>query len=196
MQEKQRFYMVKKKKKKKESHVSLTLCFFVFFFFLALKLGEVVTTAPTVGFNVEEVTVGGLMMSVWDLGGQTKLRELWKHYYDGTVAIVFVVDSADRQRLADESRVELQRLCQEPLLRSWPLLVLANKQDLPHAATPEEVEQLLGLKQLLVASQNKAAGGNNNNLGLKSYHVQSCCAVEKEGIKEGFVWLAEALKKR
>lgn len=55
---------------------------------------------PTIGFNIEKVKTRDFNFSVWDVGGQTELRDLWRHYYPGTNAIVWVVDSADRKRMA------------------------------------------------------------------------------------------------
>ncbi|XP_059393644.1 ADP-ribosylation factor 4-like [Carassius carassius] len=49
-----------------------------------LKLGEVVTTIPTIGFNVETVEYKNISFTVWDVGGQTKIRGLWKYYYQYT----------------------------------------------------------------------------------------------------------------
>lgn len=48
-----------------------------------LKLGQSVTTIPTVGFNVETVTYKNVKFNVWDVGGQDKIRPLWRHYYTG-----------------------------------------------------------------------------------------------------------------
>jgi small GTP-binding protein len=45
-----------------------------------LKLGEVVTTIPTIGFNVETVEYKNILFTVWDIGGQNKIRPLWKHF--------------------------------------------------------------------------------------------------------------------
>lgn len=36
---------------------------------------------------------------VWDLGGQTSIRPYWRCYYANTDAIIYVVDSADRDRV-------------------------------------------------------------------------------------------------
>lgn len=58
-----------------------------------LKLNQSVTTIPTVGFNVETVTYKNVKFNVWDVGGQDKIRPLWRHYYTGTQGLVFVVDS-------------------------------------------------------------------------------------------------------
>ncbi|EPQ27314.1 uncharacterized protein PFL1_06941 [Pseudozyma flocculosa PF-1] len=74
-----------------------------------LKLNQSVTTIPTVGFNVETVQYKNVKFNVWDVGGQDKIRPLWRHYYTGTQGLVFVVDSQDRDRI-DEARQELHRI--------------------------------------------------------------------------------------
>jgi GTPase SAR1 family protein len=72
---------------------------------------------------------------VWDVGGQDKIRPLWRHYFQNTQGIIFVVDSNDRDRV-DEARDELQRMLNEDELRDAQLLVFANKQDLPVSSSP------------------------------------------------------------
>ena len=64
-----------------------------------MKLNEAVSSVPTVGFNVEEINYKGLQFTVWDIGGQTKLRDLWHHYYQGSDAVIYVLDSADEERI-------------------------------------------------------------------------------------------------
>lgn len=64
-----------------------------------MKLNEAVSSVPTVGFNVEEINYKGLQFTVWDIGGQSKLRDLWYHYYQGSDAVIYVLDSADEERL-------------------------------------------------------------------------------------------------
>merc|ERR1712151_158705 len=66
-----------------------------------LKLGEIVTTIPTIGFNVETVEYKNISFTVWDVGGQDKIRPLWRHYYQNTQGVIFVVDSNDRERIDD-----------------------------------------------------------------------------------------------
>ncbi|GJY82152.1 ADP-ribosylation factor 2 isoform X1 [Tanacetum coccineum] len=98
-----------------------------------LKIGEIVTTIPTIGFNVESVEYKNISFTVWDIGGQDKLRPLWRFYFQNTEGIIFAVDSNDRDR--DE-------------LRDTVLLVLANKQDLPNAMNAAEITDKLGLHSL------------------------------------------------
>ena len=97
-----------------------------------LKLGEVVTTIPTIGFNVETVEYKNISFTVWDVGGQDKIRNLWRHYYQNTQGLIFVVDSNDK----------------EEELKDADLLVFANKQDLPHAMSAPELTEKLGLQKL------------------------------------------------
>merc|ERR1712086_663178 len=81
-----------------------------------LKLGEVVTTIPTIGFNVETVEYKNISFTVWDVGGQDKIRPLWRHYYQNTQGVIFVVDSNDRDRVG-EARDELNRMLNEDEMR-------------------------------------------------------------------------------
>ena len=67
-----------------------------------LKLGEMTQTKPTLGFNVETVSYKNIEFMVWDMGGQDRIRQLWRHYYKNAQALIFVVDSADEERLRDE----------------------------------------------------------------------------------------------
>jgi ADP-ribosylation factor protein 1 len=92
-----------------------------------LKLGENVTTIPTIGFNVETVEYKNVNFTVWDVGGQDKIRPLWRHYFMNTQALIFVVDCNDRDRVA-EARDELHRMLGEDELQNAILLVFANKQ--------------------------------------------------------------------
>jgi len=99
-----------------------------------LKLNQDVTTIPTVGFNVETVTYKNVKFNVWDVGGQDKIRPLWRHYFSGTQGLIFVIDSNDRARI-DEARQELHRIILDREMKEALLLVFANKQDLP-VSTP------------------------------------------------------------
>jgi ADP-ribosylation factor protein 1 len=143
-----------------------------------LKLGEIVTTIPTIGFNVETVEYKNIQFTVWDVGGQDKIRPLWRHYFQNTQGIIFVVDSNDRDRIV-EAREELQRMLNEDELRDALLLVFANKQDLPNAMSPAEITSQLGLQTLT----------------RRAWFIQSTCATTGDGLYEGLEWLADALRK-
>ncbi|BES89880.1 unnamed protein product [Nesidiocoris tenuis] len=144
-----------------------------------LKLGEIVTTIPTIGFNVETVEYRNISFTVWDVGGQGKIRPLWRHYFQNTQGVIFVVDSNDRDRI-EEAQTELQNMLQEDELRDAVLLVFANKQDLPKAMNPSELTEKLGLTQL----RNR------------KWYIQSTCATQGHGLYEGLDWLSNELAHR
>ena len=101
-----------------------------------LKLDTLVTTIPTIGFNVESVKFKSLNMTIWDVGGQEKIRPLWRHYYQNVDAVIFVIDSNDGGRFEEVSK-ELHSLMAEDELREATVLILCNKHDLPNAESPQ-----------------------------------------------------------
>ncbi|EGW01661.1 ADP-ribosylation factor 1 [Cricetulus griseus] len=108
------------------------------------KLGEIVTTIPTISFNVETVEYKNISFIMWDVGGQDKIQLLWRHYFQNTQSLIFVVDSKDRERMNEE----LMKMPAEDELRDAVLLVFANKQDLPSATKMAETTDTLGLHSL------------------------------------------------
>merc|ERR1712142_929743 len=142
-----------------------------------LKLGEIVTTIPTIGFNVETVEYKNISFTVWDVGGQDKIRPLWRHYFQNTQGLIFVVDSNDRERIG-EAREELNRMLNEDELRDAVLLVFCNKQDLPNALQATDVTAKLGLQ----------------SMRNRRWFIQSTCATTGDGLYEGLDWLANVLK--
>eukprot|EP00933_Yihiella_yeosuensis_P038249 TRINITY_DN3219_c0_g2_i2.p1 TRINITY_DN3219_c0_g2~~TRINITY_DN3219_c0_g2_i2.p1 ORF type:complete len:185 (+),score=47.76 TRINITY_DN3219_c0_g2_i2:95-649(+) len=141
-----------------------------------LKLGQVLATVPTVGFNVETVEYKNIRFDVWDVGGQDKIRKLWRHYYGGTHGLIFVIDSADKERIED-AREELQKMLEEDVMREAVLLVFANKQDLPETLTNAEIIEKLQLE----------------NLRNRQWYLQPTCATTGDGLNEGLDWLSRAL---
>lgn len=144
-----------------------------------LKLGEVTHTVPTVGFNVESISYKNVSFFMWDVGGQEQIRLLWRHYYDQTEAVIWVIDSADRMRFA-EAKEELHRVLAEEKLKSVPLLVFINKQDAPGAIAAAEAAEALGL----------------NALAGRAVHVQPAVAPQGTGLNAGLDWLVGVLAQR
>ncbi|RHZ00883.1 hypothetical protein DYB31_015200, partial [Aphanomyces astaci] len=91
-----------------------------------LKLHDAVHTIPTVGMNVETFQYKNIHFTAWDMGGQDKLRPLWRHYHQHTDAVIFVVDSTDNNRI-NEASEELHRMLSEDDLRNTKLLLYVNK---------------------------------------------------------------------
>eukprot|EP00731_Ephydatia_muelleri_P005798 Em0003g46a len=144
-----------------------------------LQVGEVVTTIPTIGFNVETVTYKNLKFQVWDLGGQTSIRPYWRCYYANTDAIIYVVDSVDRERLSI-SKSELVSMLEEEELKTALLMVFANKQDIEGAMTPPEISNALGLSAL----KNR------------TWAIFKTSALKGDGLQDAMEWLTTALQSK
>ena len=110
-------------------------------------------------------------LQVWDLGGQTSIRPYWRCYYEGTSAVVFVVDSADVGRMSLVQQ-ELTAILEEDELKGVPLLVLANKSDLPNALKEGEIGAMLLL----------------DKIRSRPWHIQQTSALRGEGLEEAFSW--------
>jgi ADP-ribosylation factor protein 1 len=144
-----------------------------------MKLQEVVHTVPTIGFNVETVEYRNINFTIWDVGGQDKLRKLWRYYYRGTDALIFVVDSNDTERI-HVAREELHKLMEEDEIKNACVLIWANKQDLPHSMSVAKVMDLLEL-------------GKFRN---RNFFVQGCQATSGAGLYEGLDWVKTAIERQ
>ncbi len=118
--------------------------------------------------------IRNVSFQVWDLGGQSSIRPYWRCYYASTDALVFVVDSADADRTATAA-AELAAMLREDELRRVPLLVLANKQDLPGALCDADVSAALEL----------------GAVRDRPWHVESATATSGAGLDAGFDWYAD-----
>eukprot|EP00069_Balaena_mysticetus_P021985 bmy_14110T0 len=107
------------------------------------------------------------------VGGQDTIRPLWRHYFQSTQALIFVVDSKDRERV-NEAREELMRMLAEDELWDAVLLMCANKQDLPNAVNAAEITDKLGL----------------HSLSHRSWYIQATCATSGDGLYEEPDWLS------
>jgi len=123
---------------------------------------------------------------IWDVGGQDRVRALWRSYTRAADGMVFVVDSADVERI-EEARVELARVARTREAAGVPLLVLANKQDLRLARSAVDVERLLGVAELRRGTT--AAGG-------RSCCVRPVCAITGDGLDEALEQLYQMIRDR
>eukprot|EP00587_Corethron_hystrix_P007170 CAMPEP_0113328820 /NCGR_PEP_ID=MMETSP0010_2-20120614/20346_1 /TAXON_ID=216773 ORGANISM="Corethron hystrix, Strain 308" /NCGR_SAMPLE_ID=MMETSP0010_2 /ASSEMBLY_ACC=CAM_ASM_000155 /LENGTH=248 /DNA_ID=CAMNT_0000190419 /DNA_START=244 /DNA_END=990 /DNA_ORIENTATION=- /assembly_acc=CAM_ASM_000155 len=114
---------------------------------------------------------------VWDLGGQTSIRPYWRCYYPNTDAIIFVVDSADTERMGI-ARGELSAMLEEDELKESILLVFANKQDQKGALNAQQVSDAMGLP----------------DIRNRQWSIQETSALKGKGLFEGFDWLVTCIK--
>ncbi|CCE63644.1 hypothetical protein TPHA_0F01600 [Tetrapisispora phaffii CBS 4417] len=145
-----------------------------------LKLNKIKTSAPTVGFNVETVSFKNVKFNMWDVGGQERLRPLWRHYFPGTTSLIFVIDSQDKDRL-NEAKEELYSIISEKEMENVVLLVWANKQDLKGALKPQEISDFLEL---------------GDNLKNQMWCVIGSNALAGQGLVEGLSWISTNTAKK
>ena len=147
-----------------------------------LLRNEVTPTAPTHQPVTDVIKVGHMKLRAVDMGGHEIARRMWLQYSHDADGIVFIVDAVDRERF-QEAALELHKLLAAGALpEGAPVLILANKVDLPQAAQQEELYYALGLDEL-------AQSGSPRPVGL-----YLCSIFERRGYMEGFDWLGQHIK--
>ncbi|KAH7520032.1 hypothetical protein FEM48_Zijuj08G0100600 [Ziziphus jujuba var. spinosa] len=160
--------------------------------------------SPTLGFNIKTITYQKYTLNIWDVGGQKTIRSYWRNYFEQTDGLVWVVDSSDLRRL-DDCRMELDNLLKEERLSGASLLILANKQDIKGALTPEEIAKARLLHCPI--QRNTFVQPNfrcfvilvlNLEAMDKTRHwkIVGCSAYTGEGLLEGFDWLVQDIASR
>lgn len=136
-----------------------------------MSLSKITTT---VGLNLGKIDVGRTRLSFWDLGGQEELQSLWDKYYAECHALIYVVDSADHERI-DESVAAFRKMISNEHLNGVPLLLFANKQDLPGVLHPEDIKDRFKETQSLI--------------GARDMQVMAVSALQGNGVNDGIKWI-------
>eukprot|EP00026_Physarum_polycephalum_P019840 Phypoly_transcript_22051.p1 GENE.Phypoly_transcript_22051~~Phypoly_transcript_22051.p1 ORF type:complete len:183 (+),score=20.88 Phypoly_transcript_22051:56-604(+) len=138
------------------------------------RKANAIEVVPTIGFQVEEFTKNNVNFTIFDMSGQGRYRNLWEHYYDDTMAIIFVVDTSDKIRLC-VAKDELDNLLGHPSIKKsqLPILFFANKSDIPGSISSVEVVQALSL----------------DSITDRPWHISTSNALTGEGLEEGVTWL-------
>ena len=146
-----------------------------------LRFEKSIETLPTIGVNVEVLQRQNVNLSIFDLGGQMHFRTLWGTLMRGSSAIIFVIDSSDRERL-EEAKNELWKVLLDPLYPDAPLLIVANKQDKPYAMPIAEIIRACNLD-------------DPEKMRNRSWHIQPTVATTGVGVEEAIKWIVIELDK-
>ncbi|KAJ4832786.1 hypothetical protein Tsubulata_002503 [Turnera subulata] len=133
---------------------------------------------PTVGLNLANIEASNRKIIFWDLGGQPGLRPIWEKYYEESHAVIYVIDASCPSRFED-SKSALEKVLRHDDLQGAPLLILANKQDLPGAVSAEELARYLDLKKL----------------DERVFMFEAVSGYNGLGIKESVEWLVEVMER-
>lgn len=126
--------------------------------------------SPTQGFNAISINREDLHIEFLEIGGVEKLREYWQMYLKKARVLVFVVDSADPARFPLAKSHLHRLLAADPYL---PLVLLANKQDVPGARGVADLYEALGLgsvgdaRKLCVLGTQVRRGRAEANAGVQ-----------------------------
>ena len=126
---------------------------------------------------------------VHDLGGHDVARELWAEYFTAVNAVVFLVDTNDRDRFA-EAKAELDKLLSNDQLAGVPFLVLGNKIDIQRAASEVELRGALGITHYLTGKSSKKS---DLPVGSRAMELYMVSVIKRQGYREGFQWLANQI---
>ncbi|KAM9968323.1 hypothetical protein ACTFIW_002761 [Dictyostelium discoideum] len=143
-----------------------------------LKLGDYISMIPSVGFNIETIEYKNLKILIGNADPQYKTRALWKHNYHHSNAIIFVVDSTDRDRI-DQVKEEFDNLLIQQELNGIPILIFANKQDIDNSMNTSEIVNSLNL----------------NLIEDRKWYIQLCSSLKSHGLDEGLSWIVNLLNK-
>lgn len=143
-------------------------------------LGDVLTTSHSTGVRSETLSFdNGVELVTWDIGGRDKMRILMRMHFMNTKALVYVIDSSDREKL-DDVKANLHRYAKNEKLKECILLILANKKDLPNARSVDQIKQAIDYE----------------SLPQKEKNILASCAITGEGLSEGFNWICELLSRQ
>ena len=143
-----------------------------------LGASQRVSKLPMIRFTVDDAEFQGMVEENWDFGGRMPMRIPPRAFYRNAAGIIFIMDSSDRE--VEYAVDTLRRTLTQEELSGVPLLVIANKSDLPNAMSADYIEKSMNLSALVGAT--------------RSYCVQSVSALHDKGqLLTAMRWLKDAM---
>ncbi|KAL8561178.1 hypothetical protein ACOMHN_029249 [Nucella lapillus] len=153
-----------------------------------LRDDKVAQHRPTGLPTSEELTMGGMTFTTYDLGGHRQARRVWKDYFPAVDGIVFIVDVVDKERLG-EAKAEFDSLRRDEQVADVPILVLGNKIDKAGAASEEELRHWFGLYEY--ATMQTPDTQPTQPPSKRPLELFMCSVLQRQGYWEGFRWMAQ-----
>ncbi|KAI3388099.1 hypothetical protein SNEBB_000551 [Seison nebaliae] len=135
--------------------------------------------APTVGFNIKTIEFKNYKLNFWDVGGQKSIRAYWRNHFESTDGLIWVIDSADRERLST-CKNDLLLLLNQEKLNGATLLIFANKQDLDGSVSGEQLKETLELDKLTT----------------HHFEIVECSAATGDNLLDGISWMINDISSR
>jgi len=150
-----------------------------------LKDDRMAQHVPTLHPTSEELSIGNIKFRTFDLGGHSQARRMWKDYFPAVNGVIFLLDASDRSRFP-EAQQELNGLLTDDQLSSVPVVILANKIDIPGAASEDEIRHTFSLYGMTTGKNNVPRA----ELTGRPLELYMCSVLKRQGYGDGFRWIA------
>ena len=146
-----------------------------------LNNNESLKILPSIGIHIETIVYKDILNIIsWDLGGASRMRELFKIFYPDTDGLIIVVDSADKERLDYEGKDFFDFLLEEEELKNCPLLIMANKKDMKDTLSLKEISERFEME----------------NYDNRKWCIKGVSGKTNEGLEESLLWIISSIKEQ